>query len=66
MAAPKVEQNTPETALLTARIEDIRHFITMIGRDSRFAAGLWAGIVKGLAIGLFVSFFLVGLKLVMF
>jgi len=66
MAAPKVEQNTPETALLAARIEDIRHFITMIGRDSRFAAGLWAGIVKGLAIGLFVSFFLVGLKLVMF
>ena len=66
MAAPKEEQNTPETALLTARIEDIRHFITMIGRDSRFAAGLWAGIVKGLAIGLFVSFFLVGLKLVMF
>ncbi len=66
MAAPKVEQNTPETAVLTARIEDIRHFITMIGRDSRFAAGLWAGIVKGLAIGLFVSFFLVGLKLVMY
>ncbi|NQE45510.1 Tetrahydromethanopterin S-methyltransferase subunit F [ANME-1 cluster archaeon GoMg2] len=65
MAAPKVEQNTPETAVLTARIEDLRHFITMIGRDSRFAAGLWAGIVKGLAIGLFVSFFLVGLKLVM-
>jgi tetrahydromethanopterin S-methyltransferase F subunit len=66
MAAPKVEQNTPETAVLTARIEDLRHFITMIGRDSRFAAGLWAGIVKGLAIGLFVSFFLVGLKLVMY
>ncbi len=64
MPAPRVEQNTPETALLNARVEDLRHFITMIGRDSRFAAGLWAGIVKGLATGLFISFFLVGLKLV--
>ncbi|KAF5432324.1 Tetrahydromethanopterin S-methyltransferase, subunit F [Candidatus Methanophagaceae archaeon] len=65
MAAPKVVQQTPETAVLTARIEDLRHFITMIGRDSRFAAGLWAGLIKGLAIGLFTSFFLVGLKLVL-
>jgi len=65
MAAPKVVQQTPETTVLTARIEDLRHFITMIGRDSRFAAGLWAGLIKGLAIGLFTSFFLVGLKLVL-
>jgi tetrahydromethanopterin S-methyltransferase F subunit len=65
MAAPKVVQQTPETAVLTARIEDLRHFITMIGRDSRFAAGLWAGLIKGLATGLFTSFFLVGLKLVL-
>ncbi len=65
MAAPKVVQQTPETAVLTARIEDLRHFITMIGRDSRFSAGLWAGLIKGLAIGLFTSFFLVGLKLVL-
>jgi len=63
MAPQKVEQNTPETAVLTARIEDLKHFITMIGRDSRFAAGLWAGFVKGMAIGIFVSFLLVGLKL---
>lgn len=65
MTAPKVVQQTPETAVLTARIEDLRHFITIIGRDSRFAAGLWAGLIKGLAIGLFTSFFLVGLKLVL-
>jgi len=65
MVAPKVVQQTPETAVLTARIEDLRHFITIIGRDSRFAAGLWAGLIKGLAIGLFTSFFLVGLKLVL-
>ncbi|MBK5190141.1 MAG: tetrahydromethanopterin S-methyltransferase subunit F [Methanosarcinales archaeon] len=63
MAPQKVVQQTPETAVLTARIEDLRHFITMIGRDSRFAAGLWSGFVKGLAIGIFVSTLFVGLKL---
>lgn len=61
--AEKVVQNTPESALLTARIEDLRHFITMIGRDNRFAAGLWVGFVKGMAIGLFLSFLSLGLKL---
>lgn len=65
MAPQKVVQNTPETAVLTARIEDLRHFITMIGRDGRFASGLWVGFVKGLAIGIFLSFLLVGMKLVM-
>ena len=63
MPPQKVVQQTPETAVLTARIENLRHFITMIGRDSRFAAGLWVGYVKGLAIGLFLSFLFVGLKL---
>lgn len=63
MAPQKVVQQTPETAVLTARIEDLRHFITMIGRDSRFATGLWSGFAKGLAIGLFVITLLVGLKL---
>jgi tetrahydromethanopterin S-methyltransferase F subunit len=61
--AEKVVQNTPESAVLTARIEDLRHFITMIGRDNRFAAGLWVGFVKGMAIGLFLSFLSIGLKL---
>lgn len=63
MAPQKVVQQTPETAVLTARIEDLRHFITLIGRDNRFAAGLWVGFIKGLAIGLFVSFLFVGFKL---
>jgi len=63
MAPQKVVQQTPETAVLTARIEDLKHFITMIGRDNRFAAGLWVGFIKGLAIGLFVSFLFVGFKL---
>ena len=64
MAAPKVIQNTPETAMLTARIEDMRHAITMIGKESRFAAGLWVGFVKGLAIGIIVSLLLAGLAVV--
>lgn len=63
MPPQKVVQQTPETAVLTARIEDLRHFITMIGRDNRFAAGLWVGFIKGLAIGLFVSFLFIGFKL---
>jgi len=63
MAPQKVVQNTPETAVLTARIEDLRHFITMIGRDNRFAAGLYVGFIKGLAIGLFLGFLSLGLKL---
>jgi len=60
--AQKVEQQTPETAVLTAKIEDLKKFITIIGKDSRFAAGLWVGFVKGLAIGIFVSLLLVGFK----
>ncbi|MDI6885933.1 MAG: tetrahydromethanopterin S-methyltransferase subunit F [archaeon] len=63
MPPQKVVQQTPETAVITARIEDLRHFITLIGRDNRFAAGLWVGFIKGMAIGIFVSFLLVGLKL---
>jgi tetrahydromethanopterin S-methyltransferase F subunit len=65
MAPQKVVQNTPETAVLTARIEDLRHFITMIGRDNRFAAGMWVGFIKGLAIGIFISFLTLGLKLLL-
>ncbi len=63
MPPQKIVQQTPETAVLTAKIEDLRKFITLIGKDSRFAAGLWVGFVKGMAIGIFVSLLLVGLKL---
>jgi len=62
MPPQKVVQQTPETAVITAKIEDLRKSITLIGKDSRFAAGLWVGFVKGLAIGLFVSLVLAGLK----
>lgn len=59
----KVIQQTPETAVITAKIEDLKKSITLIGKDSRFASGLWVGFVKGMAIGLFVSLLLAGLKL---
>ncbi len=62
MPPQKVVQQTPETAVITAKIEDLRKSITLIGKDSRFAAGLWVGFVKGMAIGLFVSLVLAGLK----
>jgi len=65
MAAQKVTQQTPETAVITAKIEDLRKLITVIGKDSRFAAGLWVGFVKGFALGIFVSLVLVGLKIVL-
>lgn len=58
----KVIQQTPETAVLTAKIEDLNKSITLIGKDSRYAAGLWVGFIKGIAIGLFVSLLLAGLK----
>lgn len=61
----KVVQQTPETAVITAKVEDLRKSITLIGKDSRFAAGLWVGFIKGMAIGLFVSLLLAGLKLMM-
>jgi tetrahydromethanopterin S-methyltransferase F subunit len=58
----KVIQQTPETAVITAKIEDLRKSITLIGKDSRFAAGLWVGFIKGMAIGLFVSLLLAGFR----
>ena len=63
MPPQRIEQQTPETSVITAKIEDLRKFITLIGKDSRWAAGLWVGFVKGVAIGVFVSLLLVGLKI---
>ncbi|MHC1611250.1 MAG: tetrahydromethanopterin S-methyltransferase subunit F [Candidatus Methanospirareceae archaeon] len=63
MPPQRVEQQTPETAVITAKIEDLRKFITLIGKDSRWAAGFWVGFIKGVAIGIFVSLLLTGLKI---
>ncbi|MHC1624354.1 MAG: tetrahydromethanopterin S-methyltransferase subunit F [Candidatus Methanospirareceae archaeon] len=65
MPPQKVEQQTPETAVITAKIEDLKNIITMIGKDSRFAAGLWVGFIKGVAMGILVSMVLAGLKIVL-
>ncbi len=51
--------------MITAKIEDLRKLITVIGKDSRFAAGLWVGFVKGFALGIFVTLVLAGLKRVL-
>ena len=62
MPPQKVVQQTPETAVITAKVEDLKKSITLIGKDSRFAAGLWVGFIKGMAIGLIVSLLLAGLR----
>ncbi len=65
MPPQKVEQQTPETSVITARIEDLKKLVTVIGKDSRFAAGLWVGFVKGVALGVLLSMVLAGLKIVL-
>ncbi|MCW3133818.1 MAG: tetrahydromethanopterin S-methyltransferase subunit F [Methanophagales archaeon] len=65
MPPQKVEQQTPETSVITARIEDLKKLVTVIGKDSRFAAGLWVGFIKGVALGVLVSMVLAGLKIVL-
>lgn len=65
MPPQKIEQQTPETSVITARIEDLKKLVTVIGKDSRFAAGLWVGFIKGVALGVLVSMVLAGLKIVL-
>ncbi|HIH40149.1 MAG TPA: hypothetical protein HA221_01090 [Halobacteria archaeon] len=60
-----MEQQTPETVLIEAKVADQKNMITLIGKDNRLAAGLWVGFVKGLSIGLFTGFILFGIKLLM-
>ncbi len=52
---------TAEMALLEARVNDVRTRVLMIGRENRFAAGLYAGMVKGFMVGMIVSLTLLGL-----
>ncbi|MEI7648082.1 MAG: tetrahydromethanopterin S-methyltransferase subunit A [Methanomicrobiales archaeon] len=50
-----------EMALITARMKVIEKMVTDIGYRDKFAAGVYAGKIEGLMIGLIVSFALVGI-----
>ncbi len=50
-----------EIALITARMKIIEKMVTDIGYRDKFAAGVYAGKIEGLMIGLIVSFALVGI-----
>jgi tetrahydromethanopterin S-methyltransferase subunit A len=49
-----------ELALITARMKIIEKMVTNIGYRDKFAAGVYAGKIEGLMIGLIVSFALLG------
>jgi len=49
-----------EMAIITARMKIIEKMVTDIGYRDKFAAGVYAGKIEGLMIGLIVSFALVG------
>ena len=50
-----------EIALITARMKIIEKMVTDIGYRDKFAAGVYAGKIEGLMIGLIISFALVGI-----
>jgi tetrahydromethanopterin S-methyltransferase subunit A len=49
-----------EMAIITARMKVIEKMVTNIGYRDKFAAGVYAGKIEGLMIGLIVSFALLG------
>ncbi len=57
------EVDTPEAALIEARINDIKTRIQMIGEKGRFSAGFYSGFVKGFMLGIIVSIVLLTLIL---
>jgi len=52
-----------EVALITARLKIIEKMVTDIGYRDKFAAGVYAGKIEGLMIGLIVSFAILGFML---
>ena len=50
-----------EMALITARMKVIEKMVVDIGYRNKFAAGVYAGKIEGLMIGLIISFALVGI-----
>jgi tetrahydromethanopterin S-methyltransferase subunit A len=55
-----VQPLSGEVALITARMKIIEKMVTNIGYRDKFAAGVYAGKIEGLMIGLIVSFALLG------
>jgi tetrahydromethanopterin S-methyltransferase subunit A len=62
-AGGEVRPLSGEMALITARMKIIEKMVTDIGYRDKFAAGVYAGKIEGLMIGLIISFALVGLMM---
>jgi tetrahydromethanopterin S-methyltransferase subunit A len=59
-AGGEVRPLSGEVALITARMKVIEKMVIDIGYRDKFAAGVYAGKIEGLMIGLVVSFALLG------
>jgi tetrahydromethanopterin S-methyltransferase subunit A len=59
-AGGEVAPISGEMAIITARLKVIEKMVTGIGYRDKFAAGVYAGKIEGLMIGLIISFALVG------
>ena len=59
-AGGEVQPISGEMAIITARIKIIEKMVTNIGYRDKFAAGVYAGKIEGLMIGLIISFALIG------
>jgi len=59
-AGGEVAPISGEIAIITARLKVIEKMVTGIGYRDKFAAGVYAGKIEGLMIGLIISFALVG------
>jgi tetrahydromethanopterin S-methyltransferase subunit A len=58
-----VQPMSGELAVIHARMKIIEKMVTDIGYRDKFAAGVYAGKVEGIMIGLIVSFALLGFVL---
>ena len=56
----EVQPISGEMAIITGRLKVIEKMVTDIGYRDKFAAGVYAGKIEGLMIGLIISFALVG------
>jgi tetrahydromethanopterin S-methyltransferase subunit A len=59
----EVQPISGEMAIITGRLKVIEKMVTDIGYRDKFAAGVYAGKIEGLMIGLIISFALVGFML---